>query len=147
MSFDPLSAAFDLGKTLISTIWPDPTKQAEAQFKLAELAQKGDLAELNAYIVQLTGQMKINEAEANHSSIMVAGWRPYVGWVCGTALLYVALLEPLLRFIAKVGFGYEGEFPAIDATLTMPVLLGMLGISHHRSQDKKNGVSTTKIGS
>ena len=44
MSFDPISAAFDLGKTLIGTIWPDPTKQADAQYKLADLAQKGDLA-------------------------------------------------------------------------------------------------------
>lgn len=31
MSFDPISAAFDLGKTLIDTIWPDPVKQADAQ--------------------------------------------------------------------------------------------------------------------
>lgn len=144
MSFDPLSAAFDLGKTLITTIWPDPTKQAEELRLLEELKQKGNLAELQARVSLLQGQMAINAKEAEHPSIFVAGWRPYVGWVCGTSLLYVGLLEPFLRFWATI-FGFTGEFPEVDTTTMIPVLLGMLGISHHRSEDKKNGTNTSNV--
>ena len=146
MSFDPVSAIFSLGKTLISTIWPDPAKQAEELRLLEELRQKGNLAELQAHVTLLQGQMAINAKEAEHKSVFVAGWRPFVGWVCGFSLGYVGLLEPFMRFIASTMFGYEGDYPKIDTTLTVPVLLGMLGISHHRSQDKSKGVQTDTIG-
>ena len=33
-------------------------------------------------------QTKINEIEAGHRSIFVAGWRPFIGWICGIALAY-----------------------------------------------------------
>ena len=144
MSFDPLSAAFDLGKTLISTIWPDPAKQAEELRLLEELKQTGNLAELQARVSLLQGQMAINAKEAEHPSLFVAGWRPFVGWVCGSSLLYVGLLEPFLRFWATI-FGFTGDFPEIDTTTMIPVLLGMLGISHHRSEDKKNGTNTSNV--
>ena len=30
-------------------------------------------------------QTKINEIEASHRTVFVAGWRPFIGWVCGVA--------------------------------------------------------------
>ena len=86
-------------------------------------------------------QVSVNLEEAKSSSIFVAGWRPFVGWVCGIALAYVAILEPVLRFGAAVWFDYKGSFPVIDTNLTMQVLLGMLGLSGLRSYDKKIGTS------
>ncbi len=122
MSIDPITAALNVGKTLIEKIFPDPQKQAQEMRLLEELHQKGDLAELNARVTLLNGQLEINKVEATHSSIFVAGWRPFIGWVCGLALLYAAIFEPMMRFVAKM-FGYVGEFPVIDTTLTMQVLL------------------------
>ena len=139
MSFDPLSALFDLGKSAIDKIWPDPIKRAEELRKLEEMKQRGDLAELNAHIKLLTGQLEINKIEASHKSIFVAGWRSFVGWVCGFALAYAAILEPLMRFIANMS-GYTGKFPVIDTTLTMQVLLGMLGLAGFRTREKEKGV-------
>lgn len=136
MSFDPLSAIFDLGKSAIERIWPDPAKQAEELRKLSELKQNGDLALLEAQVKLLVGQLEINKMEAKHSSIWVAGWRPWVGWVCGASLLYVSLLEPIMRFIAMM-CDYTGKFPVIDTSLTMQVLMGMLGFGAMRSFDKK----------
>lgn len=89
-------------------------------------------------------QIGTNTEEAKSTNWFVAGWRPYVGWICGTALAYVAIVEPIARFIAKVGFNYAGAFPVIDTTLTMQVLLGMLGMTAARSFDKKNGVEEHK---
>ena len=139
MSFDPLSAALDVGKTLIEKIWPDPVKQSEEIRKLEELHQKGDLAELNARIKLITGQLEINKIEASHKSIFVAGWRPFIGWVCGFGLAYVSIIEPIMRFISKMS-GYAGEFPVIDTTLTMQVLIGMLGLTVARTHEKSKGV-------
>lgn len=41
MSFDPLSALFDLGKSAINKIWPDPIKRAEELRKLEKMKQSG----------------------------------------------------------------------------------------------------------
>ncbi len=139
MSLDPITALLDVGKMAINRIWPDPVKQAEEERRLIELSQKGDLAAMNAEVQLLLGQIEINKAEANHKSIFVAGWRPFVGWVGGLAFAYASILEPLMRFVATVN-GYDGEFPIIDTNMTMQVLLGMLGLGLMRSYEKKNGV-------
>lgn len=86
-------------------------------------------------------QIAVNLEEAKHESVFVAGARPFIIWVGGVSLAYATILEPLLRFIAQVGFKYTGVFPVVDTTLTMGVLAGALGISALRSQDKKNGVA------
>ncbi len=87
-------------------------------------------------------QIAVNQEEAKSASVWVAGWRPGVGWICAAALAYAAILEPLLRFAAQVGFGYTGAFPAVDTNITMQVLLGMLGIAGLRSYDKQKGTDT-----
>ena len=140
MSFDPLSALFDIGKVAIEKIWPDPTKRAQELRKLEEMKQHGDLEEMNAQVKLLTGQMEINKTEAASKNLFVAGWRPFVGWVCGFGLAYAAILEPLMRFIASVN-DYTGTFPIIDTTITMQVLLGMLGLGAMRTREKEKGVN------
>ena len=97
----------------------DPNAQLEMAAKLAEV------------------QTKINEAEASHRSIFVAGWRPFIGWVCGIGLGYAVFLEPLLRFTFTVK-GWTVDFPEINTNVTMQVLLGMLGLAGARSYEKKN---------
>jgi hypothetical protein len=97
----------------------DPNAQLEMAAKLAEV------------------QTKINEAEASHRSVFVAGWRPFIGWVCGIGLGYAVFLEPLLRFTFTVK-GWTVDFPEINTNVTMQVLLGMLGLAGARSYEKKN---------
>ena len=97
----------------------DPNAQLEMAAKLAEV------------------QTKINEAEASHRSVFVAGWRPFIGWVCGIGLGYDVFLEPLLRFTFTVK-GWTVDFPEINTNVTMQVLLGMLGLAGARSYEKKN---------
>ncbi len=139
MSVDPITAALDVGKVLIERIWPNVVDQAREIRLLEELHQKGELAELNSRVESFKGQLEINKVEASHKSIFVAGWRPFVGWVCGFGLLYATMLEPIMRF-AAVMFGYSGEFPEIDTTLTMQVLVGMLGLVAARTREKEKNV-------
>lgn len=134
---DPLTIGtiVSLGKSLISRVWPDPKQQAEATLKLAELEQKGDLAELNFYVQSMVGQLEINRVEANHKSIFVAGWRPFIGWVCGVALLYKFLLAPMLGLVLD-------EVPTVEMTELWPLLMGMLGLGAMRSYDKVRRTDT-----
>ena len=82
-------------------------------------------------------QAEINKVEAGHRSMFVAGWRPFIGWVCGIGLGYAVFLEPLLRFTFIVK-GWSVDFPEINTNVTMQVLLGMLGLAGARSYEKKN---------
>ena len=146
MSIDPITALFEAGKMAIARIWPDPAKQAEEQRKLAELAQKGDLAVMSAEVNLLLAQIGVNAKEAEHKSIFIAGWRPFVGWVCGFSLAYVSIIEPIMRFVSRL-CGYAGGFPVIDTTITMQVLLGMLGLVVARTKEKKDGTHKDSLTS
>lgn len=95
----------------------------------------------NAETKRLESQTDINKIEAASASMWVSGARPFIMWVCGVAFAYATVLEPVLRFCAKVGFGYAGDFPTIDTDLTMQVLFGILGLGVMRSFDKKVGTA------
>ena len=151
MSFDPLSAAFDLGKTAIEKIWPDPTKRAAELRKLEELRQNGDLAQLNAHVQLMLGQLEVNKIEAGHKSLFVAGWRPWIGWVGGMALAYQFVLYPLLTWLwviltAKsiIPPGIDVP-PVLDTGALFSIVTAMLGVGAMRSHDKRAGVDTKKI--
>ena len=132
---DPISLLLGVGNKLIDHFFPDASQAAEAKLKLLEMQQNGDLQ-------AIAGQMDINKIEAQNPNIFVSGWRPFIGWVCGISLAYAALIEPLSRFIAKVIFQYSGEFPIIDTTLTLQILLGLLGLAGMRSWEKEKGIAS-----
>jgi hypothetical protein len=135
MSLDPISAALDLGNTLITRIFPDPAQADAAKLKLLELQKSGELA-------TMTAQTDINKEEAKSTNWFVAGARPFILWICGFAMLYCTLLEPILRFVATVIYGYTGPFPIIDSNFTMQVMFGILGLGAYRSYEKvKNAES------
>ena len=53
-------------------------------------------------------QVELNKIEAQHRSIFVAGWRPFIGWICGLGLANVYLINPWLQWL----YGVEGpELP------------------------------------
>ena len=95
--------------------------------------------ELKAYEAETTRmglQTEINKEEAKNANFFVSGARPFVMGVCAFALAYASVIEPILRFFAKVLFGYEGAFPVIDTELTLQVLFGILGLGAYRSVEK-----------
>jgi len=143
MAFDltGLGSLFDFGGKIIDKLWPDPQKAQEAKIELFKLQQSGELAQLAAETDLAKAQIGVNAVEAGSSSLFVSGGRPFVIWVGGFGLAYAAILEPLLKFIAAVGFHYTGAFPVLDTTITMQVLFGILGLGAMRSYDKKNATN------
>ena len=95
------------------------------------------------------GQQAINLKEAEHSSVFVAGWRPFIGWVGGTALAYVFVANPLLNWLgAFVGSlaGFEWvDAPALDISELMALILTMMGSAGLRTYERTKGVARGKI--
>jgi len=77
-------------------------------------------------------QTKINELEATHRTVFVAGWRPFIGWVCGVALAYNFVIRDLFIWALKP----EDIPPALQMEHLMTVLLGMLGLGGLRTYEK-----------
>jgi holin (3TMs family) len=141
MALDPVTAGIDavreIGGTLIKHFFPDPAQQAAAEQKMAELEKSGELQ-------VIAGQLAINQEEAKSTNWFVAGWRPFVGWVCGFGLFYAAILDPMARFVATVIMKYVGPFPVIDTTITMQVLFGLLGLGGMRMYEKIKGAESNR---
>ncbi|MBT4876347.1 MAG: hypothetical protein HON48_14215 [Desulfobacula sp.] len=97
------------------------------------------------------GQMDINKVEAEHKSIFVAGWRPFIGWVGGFALGYKFLFHPLLIWIwclcqAKNWIPSDvDQPPTINATELYPIIMGMLGLGAMRTAEGIKKVKTNAI--
>ena len=132
---------------IINKVIPDKGAADAAAYQLQLAVAHGTIqAELLQLQAVTTAQSDVDKVEAANPSLFVAGARPFIMWIGGFALAYVSIVEPLARFISKVGFSYTGDFPAIDTTLTMQVLLGVLGLGAMRSYDKIKGVGTSAIG-
>jgi len=124
-----LLAALPMIGKVLDKIIPDKNARASAQEALEAADQKGELD-------LLLGQLEVNKVEAAHKSLFVAGWRPFIGWVCGVGLLYNVILSPFL----DIWF----VMPKVDPAMLYPVLMGMLGLGGMRSFEKTKGVSREK---
>jgi hypothetical protein len=130
---------------LVGRFFPSKEKaqEFEAEFKRTLLSQEGEITK--AALAAQQAQIEVNKVEAASASLFVSGWRPHVGWVCGFALSYVAILEPIARFVAQVFYSYNGAFPVVDTTITLQVLLGLLGLGGLRTFEKVKGVDRSTL--
>lgn len=127
-----LGPLFDLGGKIIERMFPDPSAKAAAELELLKIAQAGDLQTVLA-------QLEINAKEAQHPSIFVAGWRPFVGWCCGIGLAYATIGHNVLSWLATAK-GWPIP-PAVDSDVLIYTLGGLLGIAGLRSVEKVKGVA------
>lgn len=111
-----------------------PDKSEEEKNKLAL-----ELAQLQFDQVLTQAQTDTNKAEAGNASVFVAGWRPFIGWVCGGAFAWTFILAPFISYAAKLA-GNPVELPNLDLSQLSPVLMGMLGLGAMRTVEKVNGI-------
>jgi hypothetical protein len=137
------SVADILGKVFdkVSHYIPDPTLNAEARQKLADMAQAEDFKRIDAALSAAQQQTDINKVEASNENLFVSGWRPFVGWCCGAAFAYAFIVQPFLVYLL-VAFHSTFDLkaiPSVDMAAMSPILIGMLGLGAMRSYDKTKG--------
>ena len=139
MPLDPISILLDIGSKVIDRIFPDPAAAASAKLELMKMQQTGELAQLAAETDLAKGQLAINQAEAASSSVLVSGWRPALGWVCGAAFAWNWVGLPIARFGMAI-WGHPVELASADMSEMLPVLFGMLGLGGLRTVEKVKNV-------
>jgi hypothetical protein len=114
--------------TLFDRLFTSDAERAQAQAVLEKL--KAHPAEL---------QVELNKIEAAHRSVFVAGWRPFIGWICGAALAWHFIGHPLLAW-ANALFGQPPAIPPLlDDGALMELVLALLGLSGLRTFEKVRG--------
>jgi hypothetical protein len=124
--------------TVLEKVLPDPQASADAKIKLMELAQKGELAVLDAETKMALGQIEVNKVEAG-TDMFRGGWRPATGWACVFGLVYQFLLQPVLPWLVAVCGGSVPPLPPIDNETLMVLLTGMLGLGGLRTFERIKG--------
>ncbi len=85
-------------------------------------------------------QVELNKIEAAHRSVFVAGWRPFIGWVCGLALAWHFILFDMLTWVTVNFFPAVTDIPELTGTETLvTVLLSLLGLGAMRTAEKFGG--------
>jgi hypothetical protein len=101
----------------------------------------------NAHAISLA-QIEVNKEEAKSQKLFVAGWRPFVGWICGINLAYAEIGNDLLNWCLQVISAYTTKplplLPEPDASITLEILFALLGLAGMRTWEKYKGVHRKK---
>ncbi len=131
---DAASAFFQIVNKFI----PDPAQKAAAIQEHEKLVQEMNLAILNADKEIATAQIEVNKVEAASENLFVSGARPFILWVCGIALAYHFVLQPLITFVLAA-FDHMIVLPVFDMDTLNTVLMGLLGLGGLRTVEKTIG--------
>ena len=113
----------------------------------AKLQIEGLKAETEAYRAEserLGGQLEVNKAEAASASVFVAGWRPFIGWVCGSACAWNWIGLPVAKVLLPLAGGPAIALEQADLTEMLPVLMGMLGLAGYRTFESQRDSQTRR---
>ena len=119
---------------LLGKFIKDKDKQMQLAHDLSTMAEKHaqELAK---------GQLAINKEEAKSGNIFIAGWRPFIGWACGVALVWHFIAAPFIIFFAALFGATLPPLPEFDMGSLMTVLMGMLGLGGLRTFEKYKKVT------
>lgn len=130
-----LTTIISTGLEIINKFIEDPDKKIQAQLQMLQLTQTSEFKQMDGILQEQQGQVDINKIEAASDSLFKSGWRPYVGWGCGTGFVMQVVVFPMLVFIGEI-FGRTLHVPDLGSELLYSTLFGMLGIGGMRSFDK-----------
>ncbi len=131
MAFDIIGSIADLVGKVIDRVVPDPKQKQEALMELAKLQQSGDLA-------VMAQQAEINKIEAASADPFTSRWRPFIGWVCGSALAFQMVLAPIVVQVSVIA-KHPVAMVTLDTSLLTTLLIGMLGLGGMRTMEKLQG--------
>lgn len=127
---------------IINKVVPDKAAAAAAIAQLNTLQLQGQLADEMAQLQAVTSnQTDVDKIEAANPNLFIAGWRPFVGWICGVGLGMSAIVGPIFTWATALA-GHPTPFPIPNDPLLQSTLAGMLGLGHvTRTLEKIKGVA------
>ena len=127
----------EIGGGIIDRFVPnaEENRKAQAQFKTTIISNEHEIQK---------AQIEVNNTSAKHSSVFVAGARPFILWVCGFALAYACMLRPLIFDIAMLS-GSSFYMPELDDELLSTALFGLLGLGGLRTFEKSKKVARESL--
>ena len=133
MSLTGIGEIANLAGNIVNKFFPDKSQQEKDALAL-------EIQTMTLASQERLGQAEVNKAEAANTSIFVAGWRPFIGWVCGSAYAWTFIVAPMVSYAAKLS-GATVALPALDLSQLSPVLMGMLGLGVMRTVEKVKGIN------
>ena len=118
---------------VIERFFPDKSKAQE-------FAQQLQLRMLDADVQTAVAQLEVNKTEAASTDPFVSRWRPFIGWVCGSAFACNYVFIPFLAATSTL-VGHPVTIAPLEMGEIMPVLLGMLGLGGMRTYEKVAGAT------
>lgn len=126
MSLAAIDGIASLASNVLDRFFPNKSEQEKQEITMAMMV--------------IQGQIDTNKVEAANPNMFVAGWRPYVGWVCGTGFAIQFVVAPIAEWGAALA-GHPVKFPELDMGTLLTLLGGMLGIGGLRTYEKTRGVN------
>lgn len=114
----PLTALLAVGEKLIDRLIPDPAARADAQVKLMDMAQRGELAQIEADTREQEELTKRMQADMTSDSWLSKNIRP---------LTLVAIFTGYFMFAMMSAYGYDAN----EAYVTLLGQWGMLVMSFY----------------
>jgi hypothetical protein len=130
--------------TLVSKVidraWPDPAQKAEALLAIEKLKREDEWKRLDADLEQARMQTEVNKVEAASSDPFTSRWRPFIGWVCGSALAWHYIGRPFASWLLLMT-GADTPIPEVELGDLLVLLCGLLGLGGLRTAEKLKGVA------
>ena len=108
--------------TIVDNLFTSKDEKLTHEEVRIRLAQQPDMA-----------QIELNKIEAAHRNIFVAGWRPFIGWVCGIGLVNMFLINPWLQWLTSA------PGPNLPKDIIMELVFALLGLGTLRTIEKIQG--------
>lgn len=122
---------------LLDKFIPDVNERAKLAQEIATLAAR------QAHELSMA-QIDLDKTEAGSDSLFKGGWRPFIGWICGSAFAYNFIAQPLLIFFYTMISGHPPPLPTLDIASLMTILGGMLGLGGMRTFEKYTNTTGNK---
>ncbi len=89
-------------------------------------------------------QIAVNQEQARHASVFVAGARPAIMWICAFGLGWQFVFQPICVWALAV-WATDLTIPIIPTEGLMTLTLSLLGLGGMRSFEKSKGIQRNNL--
>lgn len=119
---ESLASPVEAAAKALDELFTSDDERAQAQAVLQKIRQRPQIL-----------QLELNQVEARHRSLWVAGWRPFIGWICGAGLAFTFIINPLIQWCT----GEAG--PVLPSAVMTQLVVALLGLGGLRTAEKITG--------